>query len=206
MTVGGQMPQELLQLMAGQGSGYQFFTEDRFSNILLRPDSLSLTTSKYSRWEHFRGQLRSPLAALVEIYRPSFFQRIGLRYRDAIDRAQLGLANTRWSELIQPRILGELAFPQFEANLENIFNRSIRVKMPDGSGSIIMKHGLGNVQGRAEANYIIDLDFFTEQKTEVQNAEPTLNHFNTKAGSAFRWCITDRLSGALGPTELAAVG
>ena len=201
-----EIPPEIAKLVQPQigTSGYQFLTQDRASTVTLEPSSLALTTTNYTQWEHFRDELRLPLAALNEIYRPSFFSRVGLRYQDAIDRAKLGLHDTPWSALLNPDILGELALPQFETNLEDLVNRAIRVKIPDGSGSMVMRHGLGNLQGREQSCYMIDMDFFTEQQTEVTNAEPALNHFNVMVGQAFRWCISDTLRVALDPRELAA--
>ena len=200
-----ELPPEIVQMIRGQvgANSYQFLTEDHGTIVTLAPDSLALSTSKYTRWETFRDQLRVPLAALNEIYRPSFFSRIGLRYQDAIDRAALNLHGTPWSKLLRQEILGELALPQFEANLEQVANRSLRIKIPNSTGSVLMRHGLASLQGREEMCYMIDIDLFTEQKTEVANAEPTLNHFNEMAGRAFRWCITDTLRNALGPEKLA---
>lgn len=199
-----ELPPEVVQMIRAQASAitYQFLTEDRASTVTLTPDSLALSTGKYTRWEIFRDQLAVPLAALNEIYRPSFFSRIGLRYQDAIDRSALGLQNVPWSQLLRPDILGELALPQFESNLEHVANRTIRLRIPDGTGSVLIRHGLGNLQGRQEPCYMIDLDFFAEQRTEVGNAERMLNHFNAMAGRAFRWCISDLLRDALGPNEL----
>lgn len=199
------LPPELVQMIRAQGSpiSYQFLTEDRASTVTLTPESVALSTSKYTQWECFRDQLRVPLAALNGIYQPSFFLRIGLRYQNAIDRTRLGLQDTPWSKLLRQEILGELALPQFEVNLEQLANRAFRVRIPDGSGSMLMRHGLGNLQGSPEICYMIDADFFTEQRTEVANATRTLDHFNTMAGRAFRWCITETLRDALGPNELA---
>jgi uncharacterized protein (TIGR04255 family) len=199
------LPQEVLQAIGAQipAVEYRFLTEDRVSTVTLTPQSLALSTNRYERWEHFLGQLRAPLTALNEIYKPSFFSRVGLRYTDVIDRERLGLQNTPWSRLLNPHILGELELPQFENWLDKIANRTIRVKIPDGSGSVLMRHGLGNVQGRKEICYTIDFDFSTEPKTEVQDAEAILNHFNAMAGWAFRWCITDTLRNALNPVDLA---
>jgi uncharacterized protein (TIGR04255 family) len=198
------LPREVAQLVQGQigPSDYQFLTEDRASFVTLASDSIAFSTTKYTRWEDFRGQLRIALTALNEIYRPSFFSRIGLRYRDAIDRIQIGLPDTPWSKLLRKEMLGELAEPQFEANLEGVANRTLRLRMPNGTGSVLMRHGLGTLHERLNVCYMIDLDFFTEQRTEVANAESTLNHFNSMAGRAFRWCITDTLRDALGPNEL----
>jgi uncharacterized protein (TIGR04255 family) len=199
------LPMEVAQVVQGTGrSNYQFLTEDRSTVVTLSSDSIALSTTRYTRWEDFRGQLRAPLAALREIYKPSFFSRIGLRYRNAIDRVQLGLRNIPWSELLRKEILGELAVPQFEASLEQVANRTLRLRIPDGSGSVMMRHGLGTVQGRSEISYVVDLDFFVERKAEVADAERTLDHFNGMAGCAFRWCITDTLRNALVPNELPA--
>lgn len=198
------LPPEVVQMIRAQASAisYQFLTEDRASTVTLTPESVALSTSRYTQWEHFRDQLRVPLAALNEIYSPSFFSRIGLRYQDAIARSVLGLEQVPWSMLLRRDILGELALPQFEANLEGVANRTLRLKLPCGAGSVLIRHGLGTLQGHQEVCYMIDLDFFTEQRTEVADAEPTLDQFNALAGRAFRWCITNLLRDALGPNEL----
>jgi uncharacterized protein (TIGR04255 family) len=200
------LPPEVVQMIGAQGSpiSYQFLTEDRASTVTLTPESVALSTSEYTRWEHFRDQLRVPLASLNGIYRPSFFSRIGLRYQNAIDRARLGLQDTPWSKLLRQEMLGELALPRFEANLEHVANRAFRVKIPDRSGSLLMRHGFGTLQGSPEICYMIDADFFSEQRTEVANATRILDHFNRMAGHAFRWYITEPLRDALGPSELPA--
>lgn len=198
------LPPEMVQMMRAQTGAitYQFLTEDRSSAVTLTPESLALSTNRYTRWEHFLDHLRVPLAALTETYRPSFFSRIGLRYQDAINRAALGLLGTPWSKLLRRDILGELALPQFEANPVLVAHRTFGARFPDGSGSIMMRHGLGNLEGVQEPCYMIDLDFFSEQKTEVADAEGKLTQFNAMAGCAFRWCITDILRDALEPTQL----
>lgn len=199
------LPQEIAQVVSARSGSdsYQFLTEDRSSFVTLTPGSLALTSNEYSRWEDFRGQLRAPLKALIEIYEPSFFSRVGLRYQDVIDRTKIGLPTVPWSALLKREILGELALPQFEANVEKVAHREIRIRIPDGSGSVMMRHGLADVRDREGACYVIDIDIFCEQKTEVQDAESTLNSFNELAGRAFRWCITDTLRDALGPSDLA---
>lgn len=200
-----QLPPEMAQLIGQQiaGTSYLFHTEDRTSTVTLNPDFIALSTTKYERWELFRDQLRGPLSAAIEVYQPTFFSRIGLRYTDAIQRSTLGIQDEPWSRLLRPHILGELALPEFEHNLEGA-NRTIRLRLPDGSGSVAIRHGLGSVRASKELAYLIDLDFFAERRTEIEDAEPTLNHFNAMAGSAFRWCITDTLRRALGPIDLVS--
>jgi uncharacterized protein (TIGR04255 family) len=181
---------------------YSFQTEDRAVTLSLSPESISLSTGTYTQWESFRSCLQGPLRALNEIYRPSFFSRIGLRYVDAIERGRVGLSGAKWSQLLRPEILAELQLPQFEDNLRDL-QRMIRVSFPEGGGSMLLRHGLGQVQGHDETCYMIDFDFYTDRKTEVQDAERVLDGFNGRAGHAFRWCITGILHQSLGPTEIA---
>jgi uncharacterized protein (TIGR04255 family) len=197
------IPSDIAQILGPQIGlvSYQFLTEDRSSTLALSRESISLTTSRYERWEGFRDDLRGPLTTLLDLYRPSFFVRIGLRYIDAIDREGLGLGKLRWSELLSRPLLGELALPLFEDHLEAA-NREIRVKLPDASGSVHLRHGLAAVRGENKLDYMIDFDFFTTERTEAGNAEPILTGFNRHAGNAFRWCITDALRGALRPIPL----
>jgi uncharacterized protein (TIGR04255 family) len=197
------MPSDIAHILGSQIGliSYQFLTEDRSSAVALSRESISLTTSKYERWEAFQDDLRGPLTALLDLYRPSFFVRVGLRYIDVIDREGLGLGELRWSELLNPPLLGELGLPLFEDHLEAV-NREIRLRLPDASGSVQLRHGLAAVRGANKLGYVIDFDFFTSERTEAGNAEPILTRFNRHAGNAFRWCITDVLRNALRPIPL----
>lgn len=197
------LPPEMMQFLgsAGVGTVYRFLTGDRKSTVTLSPESLGFSTSEYHRWEEFLSDLRVSLNALCEIYEPAFFSRIGLRYIDAIDREVIGLSGVPWSRLFRPEILGELAVPVFERNLE-LAGRQLQVRLPDGGGSMVLRHGIGRVAGREHPSYMIDLDFFRADRVEVSNAEPILHAFHELSGRAFRWTITDELRCALHPVPL----
>lgn len=199
------LPPEVSQMLGQQAgqANYQFMTEDRSHTIALNSESLSLTALTYKNWEGFEDNLKPALEALKQIYNPSFFTRVGLRYVDAIDRERLGLLNTPWSKLLKPELLGELSDLKFENSLEGLANRALRLKNPDGSGSILMQHGMAPNFGKSELVYVIDIDFFSEEKTEIHNGLGTLTQFNRLAGNAFRWCITPELRAALEPTVLS---
>lgn len=201
--VGQQIPQQVMQIIAAniQIGGYQFLTEDRQTHIGLTSDSMTLTTNRYERWEGFRRNLHLGLKSLCDVYQPAFFLRVGLRYTNAIQRTVLGLSNVPWSSLLRREILGEIALPQFEENL-NAVRRMVNLKFVSGP-SLMLQHGLAAIQGNIEPAYTIDCDFFIDTKTEVRDAEQILDVFHTRARHAFRWCITDQLHDALGPTELA---
>jgi uncharacterized protein (TIGR04255 family) len=198
-----QLPPEAAQMLGaaiGQ-TGWSFLTEDRSSAITLAPDFVALTVSKYERWERFREQYRLALVALRQVYRPSFFSRIGLRYRDLIQREDLGLERVAWSRLLRPEILGELVIKEFEESVEDA-KRVLRLRMPGGMGTVVLQHGFGTAQVGGKTGYLIDLDFAATNRIEVEDAESITNDLHRSVRRAFRWCITDELHSALEPIEI----
>jgi len=199
-----QLPPQILQAI-GQGAGpptaYHFLSEDRRQTVELTPQSLGLTTQSYVVWERFISQINYMLSALVDVYAPSFFTRVGLRYQDLIERSKIGKTGVPWSRLLKPQILGELTMREIEENVQGV-SRVLHVRMPSGAGTVLLRHGFGTVQGRTEVGYVIDFDFYTEEKTEVPNVQSVLTRLHEEVGRAFRWCIQPELHDALGPSEL----
>lgn len=198
-----QLPPEIIEALGAQIApiNYRFRTEDGLTTLSLTPDALALSTTGYILWEEFWRQLRIGLDALVRVYRPSFYTRIGLRYRNSIDRQKLGLDDRPWADLLAPWIIGELTLPLFEGQVAEAA-RQLRVRLPDSKGAVFLQHSLAPSPAGSRV-YVIDLDFYTDQKTEVEHAEPILDHFRKRAGWGFRWCITDTLHEALRPQPLA---
>ena len=191
------IPAELMGLLTkgltGSVSVYDFVSEDGAWKITLSQDALALTATAYERWEMFRERLRPAVQALEEIYRPAFYSRIGLRYKDVINRSRLGLDGVEWRELLRPPILGVLG--------TDLAART-RVKASDtlislDQGQVRLQHGLG--QDGSEQCYIIDADFSVESRTENQHAQDALDALNQHSGRLFRWCVCDRLHHAMEP-------
>jgi uncharacterized protein (TIGR04255 family) len=201
------LPPELASVVVGLAvptprPEFAFRTEDGTASISLSSEHIAFTTTKYTRWEEFSRYIKPALTALLEIYRPSFFQRIGLRYINTIERGALGIPNQNWSELLQPAILGELATPGFEAHATEA-KRNIRVALPNDPGcAMFLQHGLAKKKGSNEVVYRLDFDFYRSDKTEVADAKPTLDKLNSMVGRAFRWCIRESLHERLEPTVL----
>jgi uncharacterized protein (TIGR04255 family) len=197
-----ELPVEVRRVLAAQaGTGtYQFFSEDRLQTVTFGRDALSYSTKRYVLWDDFFATLAGPISALVDIYKPSFYNRIGLRYIDAINREQLGLTGFKWSDLFRREILGELVIAAFEENLQAC-SRQIRVTLPS-TGSILLQHGLANIAEKPGLSYMVDFDFYQEGKIEVENAAEVLNRFHDVAGRAFRWCISESLHHALVPRPI----
>lgn len=199
-----EVPPELAQLMGiTQGRiEFTFRTEDGKTTLTLGAEAIALATTAYTIWDRFLEHLQPALDALLEIYKPSFFQRVGLRYINTIQRSTMGIENQEWSELLRPSILGELSLPQFEANATEV-KRSVRVNLPNEEGcGLFLQHGFAKKQGLDEVLYRLDFDFYRSDKTEVTDAKPTIDRFNAMVGRTFRGCITEKLHQSLGPVPL----
>lgn len=194
----GEFPPEIARLIASESSAnYEFMSDNENWSVSLTSDFLALTAKRYERWEDFKENLRVPRESLLEIYRPAFFSRIGLRYRNVISRSSLGLADTDWSELLNPRILGELSEPFLSPRIKNS-GHEVVVDL-DENARVRIRHGMARKREGSEILYLIDADYFTEKRTEVNDAINTLDRFNRESGRLFRWCITNRLHEAMVP-------
>lgn len=180
---------------------YDFVATDEKWAVGLTREFLSLSSTHYTRWEEFKSHLDGPLRALIEVYSPAFFSRIGLRYQDVIKRSQLGLQDRAWSDLIRPHVAGMLASPDLLGTVAGISTQAI-IEFPNKAGQVGIRHGLAQQSDTREDCYLIDSDFSTQQKTGVDDARDILDYFNRQSGRLFRWCITDTLHRAMEPRNI----
>jgi uncharacterized protein (TIGR04255 family) len=189
------LPPQLLSAF-GTPMAHTFRSADNDWTLTLTRDFLALSTKKYLQWADFKSRLGAPLTALLEIYKPSFFQRIGLRYRDRIAREEIGLADEAWPQLLESRFLGELADENVGPKIEQIL-RELLIVLDGKAGKVRVVHGLQEQAGGK--SYIIDSDFFNETQTDLDEVWNVLEGFNRRAGHLFRWYITGKLHDAMQP-------
>ena len=194
------IPVEMKQFLSQEGGGVEFSSLDDKKTVSLNNDSLSLTTSEYAGWEEFVGDFRGPLDALVQVYGPDTFTRIGLRYQNVILLSELELPGVKWSELINPQLAGVLADEVVGDSVDNCL-QMVTFRLKDGTGYARIQHGLGTEENRQEEAYLIDCDFYVDQPQEVGNALNILGQFNQRSGHFFRWSIQKRLHEAMGSKE-----
>ena len=195
------LPPELRSLLP-RGSGYDFISADTEWQITLTRDFLSLRTSAYNRWEEFASRIKGPLTSLKQVYEPAFFTRIGLQYENLIRRSELDLPELAWSELIQPHLAGILSDSNIGPEVE-ICTQVTTVRLKGNLGQVRIQHGLVMIEETKEAAYLIDSDFFTDQRTEVGDETAILEHYHQKAGHLFRWCIKPLLHNTMGPVSIS---
>lgn len=176
---------------------YDFVSADENWTITLTKESIALTANNYKRWQSFKSHFEPALQALIEIYRPAFFLRIGLRYQNVIQRSKLGLENAPWVSLLKPYIAGALS-SDIADDVVSAFE-TFEIKIMD-IGSARVQHGLVESEDNEEC-YLIDSDFFTDKRTEINNATKTLDQFNQQGTRLFQWCITEQLHDAMEPSR-----
>lgn len=196
-----QILSQLVPNITPQKRSYEFISEDGHWAVGLSSNSISLTTTDYTRWEQFNEYLEIPFNALKEIYSPAFFNRIGLRYINVIQREMLEApSEIHWTELLQPYILGALAEENVAKNVEEHVGQTL-INLTGTKGKVRVHFGLGkDDQGRA--GYLIDNDFFVEERVRVDEADEYLHEFNRRSGRLFQWVITEKLRQLLIPEPI----
>lgn len=179
---------------------YQFTSEDGNWRVNLTTRFISIATTQYTTWEDFAARLDKPLAAFIKLYKPAYFERVGLRYINFISRKKLDLEGTPWRELIQPYYLGILAQDDITENTvarnsidtELAIRGGCRAKIHAGPG-LVKQNGVQD----PEVKFIFDQDLFLPGKLPINLSAGALQTLHGQAFSIFRGAITDTLSNAM---------
>lgn len=207
-----RIPQEIeslvrnLPVQLASGINHKFATADNQRTISLTRDFIAYSDLNYKRWEDFHARLIRAVNALEAIYKPAFYSRVGLRYRDVVDRVALGLNDAAWNELLHPWVLGLLAEESVSDSIVSTQSKTtIRVTEADDKAFVTIRYGFPQNDTEVRDVYSIDADFFTTGRIEGNRASEVLGIFNRRAGDLFRWCIKHQLRQALEPRPLERV-
>jgi len=206
LVVGLNMEQSPKIIQNEQRNNYLFSSSDGVWQILLTSTFLSLSTSKYERWEDFRSHLKEPLDALIDIYSPAFFERVGIRYIDAFRRSALNIEpEVPWTELINSFALGFLSNDEICAEVKGYSATSDIDLGNNAMARIITSTGfVGNVlfEDNQEISFIVDSDMFFNSKKNLDELENSLEYLHEHAGKLIRNIITDKLHFAMEPEDV----
>lgn len=184
---------------------HQFTSADGVWRVNLTSKFISLACGRYTSWEEFAAKLDKPLAAFIQLYKPAYFDRVGLRYVNFISRNELDLEGVPFKELINPCYLGILAeddvvegsATRCTVDTELSIRGGCKAKIHAGPG--LVKRG-----GKAdsEVKFIFDQDLFMPGQLPVNLSAGALQTLHTQAGSIFRGAITDKLHYAMEPKPI----
>ncbi len=205
-TISPPLPPQVAQLVGlepgalGQRA-FDFLTNDSTWKVSLTSHFIALTATEYEKWEDFKARLEVIVTAFCEVYDVSSFTRIGLRYRDLIQRSTLKLDSKRWAELLNRDLVGEMQAETFETDAQHAA-RELVLRLDFDDASVRLYHGFAQLQGTEERCYLIDSDFFREGETEKDHVKAILDRFNREAGKLFRWSIAEPLHDAMEPQRV----
>ena len=184
---------------------HQFVSRDGKWRVNLTGRFISLSCNSYSGWEDFAARLDKPLASFIQIYKPAYFERVGLRYLNFISRQKLGLEGVPFRELIAPCYLGplgeedvaEAGVSRSSVDAELSLRGGCRAKIHAGPGMTKQ-----NGQSDKEVKFVFDQDLYMPGQLQLNLAVGALQTLHHQADSLFRGAITDRLHDAMEPEEL----
>ena len=190
-----------------------FLSEDGSYKLSLTKGFIALSTMRYTNWEDFARALDEPLGQFIRLYRPACFDRVGLRYVNAVSREALGLAERRWNDLFQPPYLGildedgvaEESVTKCSVDVERRLDEHANLKLHAGPGLVQRNVRVGNeIRQVQEKNvrFIFDQDVFSSGKVKIAAVAETLDALHSHADSIFSDAITTVLHDAMEPELL----
>jgi len=148
-------------------------------NVTLRAASVTLETTKYISFEDFLKRLAVVVKAASEVIDSEYFTRIGLRYINVIP-----VGTDRVSDWLNPDLVGLHSSEIFGGAVEF----SGRIAGPAELGGYLLNHGLAGEASTRRKEYVIDMDFFT-QDVEVGQAVSVVETLHKQEFELFSWTL-----------------
>jgi len=197
------LPEEVRKIVV-KDSSYNFLSEEKDWQVTLSANSIALTClNHYSSYMDFRSRLEKVLDAFSKVYAPSYYTRVGLRYRNIINKVVLGDTDIKIEDCIPKHIAPEL-MGEVKENVST-FDKFILfddgdIKANVATALVVISGKFGKHEINEEKSYIVDIDGFSENKIyEVEDALARSDSFNENIRNIFRWSITDELHQAMEP-------
>lgn len=202
VSPGQQLPPSITKI-------FHFAAPDGAWRFTYCSDFMALTCSRYSGWSEFLPRMLNGIAPLIRKFPALSVSRLGLRYKDVIEREPLGLEGTPWPELIQPFLLGPLMPNAFsdggrmdEGDLTSFLSQAV-LQLEDCK--LLLQSSLLSADVGNRRAFLIDADFFDENNfgerflADESSLKSRLESLHTNAGALFRRGITEKLHVALQP-------
>ena len=184
-------------------TNYHFLSADGRWKLNLTKDFIALSTLRYTGWEDFARHLDKPLASFIKLYKPAYFQRVGIRYINFFSRQKLGLEDVPWAELFAPAYTGVLNEPDVREDQVASCGCDLVLKL-DSSCQAKIHAGPGRIQNNApgaqqdpEVKFIFDMDLSMNGQTPCTLAAAALETLHGHGTRVFEGAVTDRLRDAM---------
>ncbi len=191
---------------------HSFVSADGGYKLSLSKSFIALSTMRYTGWDDFAAWLDEPLGRFISVYKPAFFERIGLRYLNGFSREKLGMEHCRWNDLIQSRYLGplddddvdEASLTKCSVDVEMKLDRCF-LRLHAGPGfikrAVRTPKGIQQLQ-EPKPRFILDLDIYSAGTLPLKDAAGILETLHGEADRVFSEAITGLLHQAMEPVEI----
>jgi len=181
-------------------NGWNLATVDEAWSLALLPNNMGLQTNRYAGWDGFCSRLKSALDALADVVSPSFEQRLGLRFVDRIQGANLKVQSPQgWKPYVTPQFLGPVLVPGLGAAVQAA-QQQLLIDAGDDT-TCNLKHGPTPPNEDGSYDYLIDCDLYREggRSFDAGAIVSVVNTFRAKADSLFQAAVTPVLLDRLEP-------
>lgn len=180
---------------------HSFTSESGESTVALNKQAISITTNAYTFWNEFLDELLSIQKVFEEEYKPSYYERVGLRYINIIDPFEIGLVNVSWRDLITPEFSGLFGLEdkdtdviQFASNQELDLKNGTHLRI---STAKVLNTSNGHI------GFNIDIDSFSFLiRTTSKDVPSLLDLLHRQNKNMFRKSITAKMHDLLIPNQL----
>jgi len=186
---------------------YNFLSEEGNWQITLADDFISLAClNSYENYSDFKKRLKIVLNIFCKIYEPSYYNRLGLRYRNLMNKSVLPIDDDFDIKEFIPQYIA----PEFHEDIKSDINSfDKKTQFYDGNSFANVEYlyaKVSGVFGRQQINndlsYIVDIDCFSQDKVyKVENAITSCDKFNKNVRNIFRWSITEKLHKIMDPKQ-----
>lgn len=191
---------------------HSFISADGSYKLSLCKGFIALSTMRYRSWEDFAQWLDEPLGHFISVYKPAFFERIGLRCLNGISREKLEMEHCRWSDLVQSRYLGPLDDDDLDEATLTKCSVDVEMKLPGcllrlHAGPGFIKRAVRTPKGiqqlqEPKPRFILDLDLYSAGTLYLKDAAGILETLHSEADRIFSEAITELLHDAMDPVEI----
>lgn len=171
---------------------YIFLSQDRKTRVILNNSSLTITTVDYKSWSDFSATCFNISDIFVEIYKPLFLNRIGLRYINVIERSYYNIKDEEWNKLIKPEFLGpHLISGDSSTRIFNIISESL-----DKATGIITKEQYSLVKTNTDTGeicFLADADYILSNRIDTLNIRDFFALLHNKSLNYIERFVTEKL-------------
>ena len=179
---------------------HEFISVNKTIKVNLTSSFIAISSLSYDQWENFRELIKFVRNVFEQIYHPTFYTRVGLRYKDVIDRTKFGLQEKGWVDLIKPNVLGIIN----ETNQFSMKQWSVNSEFTYPGSDVATKQmlHLATKVGDSLPVMVFDCDYFKIGSISTNEVPSLSDQLHDRSSTFLRSSITEELHQAMSPKAI----